>query len=291
MIDRGSTPDLLTSTLKGLNEDAHRWWKRIKSEKLIGTGISQIAAGGMAFIATLAAGQALQGGLRISAATPLGIPVAIGSATVATGGILALRCADAVNLATNIRGDFEVKRDIFVGEVTRSPSLRDLGAGTLSMSLFLGFGGHFAGIAPSALDSVGAFSKPRVALRASLEYATSDERAVINHLGSIFGCHSCGIKKRVGGGMVTYISDHVPPVKYVKVANSKLWRRLTGLKVAQQFLPQCQSCSQAQSTAVRTGHRVLKYHFSALGSRSEHGTGAAIALANVCLGNGKPKKQ
>ncbi len=29
------------------------------------------------------------------------------------------------------------------------------------MSLFLGFGGHFAGIAPSALDSVGAFSKPR----------------------------------------------------------------------------------------------------------------------------------
>ncbi len=46
-----------------------------------------------------------------------------------------------------------------------------------------------------------------------------------------------------------------------------------------------------QSTAVRAGRHVLKYHFSALGSRSEHGTGAAIALANVCLGNGKSKKQ
>ncbi len=38
-----------------------------------------------------------------------------------------------------------------------------------------------------------------------------------------------------------------------------------------------------QSTAVRTGRRVLKYHFSTLGSRSEHGTGATIALANLCL--------
>ncbi len=35
-------------------------------------------------------------------------------------------------------------------------------------------------------------------------------------------------------------------LRYVKEANSKLWRRLIGLKVAQQFLPQCQSCSQAQ---------------------------------------------
>ncbi len=35
-------------------------------------------------------------------------------------------------------------------------------------------------------------------------------------------------------------------LRHVKVANSKLWRRLIGLKVAQQFLPQCQSCSQAQ---------------------------------------------
>ncbi len=39
MIDRGSTPDLLMSTLKGLNEDTRRWWKILKSEKLIGTGI------------------------------------------------------------------------------------------------------------------------------------------------------------------------------------------------------------------------------------------------------------
>ncbi len=35
------------------------------------------------------------------------------------------------------------------------------GAGTLSTSLFLGFGGRFAGVAPSALDSIGAFSRPK----------------------------------------------------------------------------------------------------------------------------------
>ncbi len=36
-------------------------------------------------------------------------------------------CTDAVNLVTNVRGDFEVKKGIFLDEVTRAPSLRDLG--------------------------------------------------------------------------------------------------------------------------------------------------------------------
>lgn len=126
---------------------------------------------------------------------------------------------------------------------------------------------------PSSVISVGVFAhtpwhwspKMRDVIAATGEVATSSQRAAVQKLGKLHGCHHCGSKQifNLAKGFPTnFIADHMPPTKYVNEANSEWYRKIFGgmLRKRQQLLPQCQSCYSKQSAAVRKGVHKVIYH-------------------------------
>mmetsp|Transcript_15753 Transcript_15753/g.23458 ORF Transcript_15753/g.23458 Transcript_15753/m.23458 type:complete len:88 (-) Transcript_15753:44-307(-) len=74
----------------------------------------------------------------------------------------------------------------------------------------------------------------------------------------------------------------MPPLKYAKRSNGRLWRRLTGLKVIQRFYPQCKPCSNIQAQIVRADSRYLKFHhFPTL--HTYHFAGFLLVAGVICL--------
>jgi hypothetical protein len=173
----------------------------------------QIVSGGAVFVLALSLSQVLQGGIfRIAASTPLGIPNLLGAVTVAGASYAAVHTSDAVACALSTH-DLEQARDKLLHRITH-PNSADIGISLFGMGLYKSLGGVFQGVAPSLVDNLGAYSRARASLPASLLYATGEERAVINTFGEVFGCHTCG---RVKGHK--YNADHMPPLKYVKKVN------------------------------------------------------------------------
>lgn len=126
---------------------------------------------------------------------------------------------------------------------------------------------------PSSVISTGVYAhtpwhwSPKMSnvVLATSSVATSNQRAAIQSLGKLHGCHHCGSKQvfNLAKGLPTnFIADHMPPTKIVKEANSKWFRRILGglWKKKQQLLPQCQQCFQVQGTAVRLGVHKAIYH-------------------------------
>ncbi|CAN0501039.1 unnamed protein product, partial [Laminaria digitata] len=50
---------------------------------------------------------------------------------------------------------------------------------------------------------------------ATLEYASDSKRQALGALGRNFGCHSCGVRSPA-----SYIADHMPPLKTVKLVRA-----------------------------------------------------------------------
>ena len=123
----------------------------------------------------------------------------------------------------------------------------------------------FRAVLPSSLLAVGAFAPNTVlhpftsGVRATSAVATAPQRAVMQRLGTIHGCHHCG--NRQGLRRLPFIADHMPPTKTVLEANSRWYRRLPWLPLPanQQLLPQCQTCFGQQGGAVRAGIHRLAY--------------------------------
>ncbi|CAN0006741.1 unnamed protein product [Pylaiella littoralis] len=246
----------------------------------LASGVSQTVGGGAAFVAVLALSQALQGlALRVSCSTPLGVPTAIGLATVATASFTSVRLADGLSsgLDKASRGRPESLHSL-LDAAKRPVSNGEIGACSLGVVLFRALGGKFCSVAPSALHMPGAFSRLSASLPATLEYASDAKRQALSALGRNFGCHTCGNK-----AASSFIADHMPPLKTVKLANAKLWRRALKQTVSQRFYPQCEGCSTLQSAAVRSGVTTLKYHLSLAALRPHHATGALLVLGNLFL--------
>ncbi|KAG5182211.1 hypothetical protein JKP88DRAFT_199443 [Tribonema minus] len=220
--------------------------------------------------------QAVQGAvLRVAASTPLGIPNALGFVTVAGASLVALHVSEAVSTALTT-GNLQLAVQSTI-ETASDPGPAEASAVAFGLALFKCLGGTFGGIAPSLIDNLGAFSRFKASLPATLLYATTEERGVINALGETYGCHSCG--RRAGA---KYNADHMPPLKYVKKANARLWRRVTGLTVTQRFYPQCKPCSDIQAQVVRADGRFVKYHHP-LTVHRYHATGLLLVAGVLCL--------
>uniref|UniRef100_A0A0G4F4F2 Uncharacterized protein n=1 Tax=Chromera velia CCMP2878 TaxID=1169474 RepID=A0A0G4F4F2_9ALVE len=287
---------------------------------------AETVAGGLSFLCVTAAVQSVQYGLSISSSTPLLAPSCgfLGICAASVASCVMSRATGAVvgdfvkhRQETRGKGKFswmavyqrncaEACEHFGVGGMEReknggqpratggrlkkfvsSPGFPMVLGGLLT---FCVLGGRFSSLAPSNLSMPGAHSRLEASLPATFEYANDVERGILNHLGSIFGCHSCGAKKKVG----QFIADHQPPLKiatgrangfFGKVAKytvglfDKQWETgLVGgvLGVRQRFFPQCTSCSKLQSVAVRKGRRVLVTHLTSL--RSFHGSGALVPL-------------
>ena len=109
---------------------------------------------------------------------------------------------------------------------------------SLSMISFIALGfKSFGSILPSSVIQLGSFKKishfPIPGFKGSVpvasETANASQRTQIQRLGKIHGCHQCGSRQLLRSA--NFISDHMPPTAYVKVANQKLWRRVFRIEV------------------------------------------------------------
>jgi len=164
-------------------------------------------------------------------------------------------------------------RDIF-GPSSAEQATSIAGVILVGIACFHALGGKYYSLLPSDYASLGAFRHSRGRTVAGLDYADAKNRGAMDLAGRLIGCHTCGTRRALA-----YIADHQPPLKFVKRANQTWYRRLALGPMAQEFYPQCKTCSNIQSQVVRMepAKRPLNYHWSAL--RAYDGTGLALGFA------------
>lgn len=86
---------------------------------------------------------------------------------------------------------------------------------------------------PSSVIAPGVFSNAlnlyTNSIPATSPIATEGERAKIQRLGKIHGCHQCGSRHLFT--KETFIADHMPPTKFAKEMNNRWWRKLFKIEV------------------------------------------------------------
>ncbi|ORM39610.1 uncharacterized protein BXIN_0248 [Babesia sp. Xinjiang] len=121
---------------------------------------------------------------------------------------------------------------------------------------FMLLGGRLQSFTPSNIAHPGAFAVPSASLLAEgYNYANKRQKQIIQEIGKLYGCHTCG--RSSGSGK--YIADHQPPSGVVK---RRLQRSsikflldnhiipLSLVRPRQYFYPQCPECSAEQAKAV-----------------------------------------
>ena len=260
---------------------------------------TRAAAGGCTFYLALATVQTLAAYARVSAAHRVASVVGLGG--VAGASLVAVwaqdmaahgsrRSLSAVLEDCNVEAVAQfVAPRMFAAAASNSsgdrgedllPRRREMAAGMVvlaGLGLFRLLGGRFFSVLPSDYARLGAF-RPKEMVRATLAYASKSTKRHISWLGSMNGCHTCGTRRG------PFVADHMPPVKFVKEANAKWWRRLTGRTVKQHFYPQCEPCSLVQSHIVKNAHltgaseraKPLRLHLNKF--RAYHLAGVPLAL-------------
>lgn len=256
------------------------------------------ATGGVLFLSGVSVAQVVQKLLRIGSASGFLLPQALGAAAVASSSVLALHFAS-------------IPRDVYQELAVQSRQIKNqswlvLGARhlqpptawrllknrvqercedlphapypvymTMGLLCFKLLGGRMSALAPSPFANLGAFHLKKASLPATVEYATSVERGIIQEFGRLYGCHTCGIKQGV-----RYHADHMPPKLVGSRTDNQFFRRFLGQKTAFRFYPQCESCSNQQGNVVKQWKSTLKMHL--LSFRAYHATGLWLVL--LCTG-------
>jgi len=122
------------------------------------------------------------------------------------------------------------------------------------MFAYKGLGGRFWSISPSTFTNLGSFSRRIMSLPATDSYATSSQRRVIERMGIIGGCHTCGSRQFYRFlSKVKFHADHMPPRSVARQMNESWFRKLLfRSEVKQRFYPQCSSCSNIQGSLLGT---------------------------------------
>ena len=126
-------------------------------------------------------------------------------------------------------------------------------------------GGRFWAIAPSSYTNLGSFARIRGAsLPATEQYASAAQRATLERMGRLWGCHTCGSRRLFATKMklpgmkssALFVGDHMPPKSVAKQINARWYNRLPILrhtsKVTFRFYPQCTPCSNRQGSILST---------------------------------------
>lgn len=258
------------------------------------------------YTAGLALSQGIGSALRISCASPV-IGSLAGMAGVglasAVAGQASLICSKAYYTSPKKLDGYMMAVEKVIASFDVQRALVDV---ILGVTAFKIVGGSFRTVMPSDLSKVGAIAKESIPA-AGMQYATDEKRRELIRMFRRDGCHHCGSTK----GMV--IGDHMPPNKHViqkteailtqavdRLYRNAGFRRMMqslGMRplsdVKQRYFPQCVSCSQKQSAAVRNDrscrvfHRVL--HGGGKGT-GWHYIGIWIGAAHGTIGESTSKK-
>ncbi|GLD96035.1 hypothetical protein PINS_up004713 [Pythium insidiosum] len=284
-----STPPAPVSTalMELADEGVTRLRRQLTSDRSLalydafGAHVVDASTGGVLFWLGITGAQLLQRGLRIGSATRVA-PRVIGTIAVASASTVALHFASLPRelYAQAVSGESHatVATQLQQTVASRVEDLRDAPYPiymVMGVLCFKMLGGRMRSLAPSPFADLGAFHLRKASLPATDEYASAVERGVIQEFGRLFGCHTCGVRKRV-----TYHADHMPPRKVARQMNQQWWRRLSGREVEFRFYPQCSPCSNTQGTVVKRGGNDLRTHVAAL--RMYHTTGLWLVL--LCTG-------
>lgn len=216
--------------------------------------VAEVAGGAAAFAAAIYGAHTIQHALGVHTASRIlgvrALPNLLGVCAVAAASGLSLVAAEAAGAAAAPFADDvrdahgRLRPRPLLGGAVSAPAAALLGG-----ACFVALGGRFWALSPSNLATLGAYARTATgSLPATLNYASSAERAAIQRLGRTIGCHSCGARWGT-----SFIGDHMPPVSEVRRANAALWRRLLRQPVAQRFYPQCKPCSAKQGALLATG--------------------------------------
>jgi hypothetical protein len=132
----------------------------------------------------------------------------------------------------------------------------------LGLLTFKVLGGRFWAISPSSYTHMGSFA--RWSLPCTENYATASQRAMIERMGRLWGCHTCGShmlfkSASQNGQAFRFVGDHMPPKSVAQEMNQS-WLRKVGIlpKVQFRFYPQCVSCSNVQGSILSKATNELK---------------------------------
>lgn len=130
---------------------------------------------------------------------------------------------------------------------------------TIGLVAFKLLGGRFWAIAPSSYTHLGSFARTRWSLPAGKSYATAAQRAKIERLGRMAGCHTCGSHKLFSlSSSARFVGDHMPPKSVAEQMNRTWYRRYLVGPVKFRFFPQCVSCSQKQGSILSKATQELR---------------------------------
>ncbi|CAI5710995.1 unnamed protein product [Hyaloperonospora brassicae] len=260
------------------------------------------ATGGALFLCGVSTAQVAQKLLRIGSASRFLLPQTIGAAAVASSSVLSLHFASIPRdiyqeVAAMSRRAQDEQRGwswLVLGAKNMQPPTAwrlartkvterwdDLSEAPYPVYMVMGLacfkllGGRMSALAPSPFADLGAFHLKKASLPATVDYATSVERGIIQEFGRLYGCHTCGVKRGV-----RYHADHMPPKLVAKRSDAGFVRRTLGWKTTFRFYPQCESCSNQQSSVVKQWKSTLKVHLRS--SRAYHFTGLWLVL--LCTG-------
>lgn len=134
----------------------------------------------------------------------------------------------------------------------------------LGLLTFKALGGRFWAISPSSYTHMGSFA--RWSIPCTENYATATQRSMIERMGRMWGCHTCGSRmmftsasSQGTGQTFRFVGDHMPPKSVAQEMNQS-WLRKVGIlpKVRFRFYPQCVTCSNVQGSILSKATSELK---------------------------------
>lgn len=258
-----SLPPSITSAINKLqasgSNNGNKDWRR----PFLATVLPPCAAS-VSFLCSLAIAQGAGKLLRISCAIPVVAPI-VGGVAVAAASATSAQVSFTVRRICENNGRFE-KLEL----ISREKALFYALFGLVAYKVL---GGRLRNVMPSNVIRPGAHAHSSIPSR-GIRYANDVESGLIKDLFRRYGCHHCG--RRHGSA----IADHMPANMIAKEAMAgNFFTRLLGIRpvLSQRLYPQCLSCSQLQSTALRHGKHKLVFHY-------HRGIPQPPALTGFCIG-------
>uniref|UniRef100_M4BSC9 Uncharacterized protein n=1 Tax=Hyaloperonospora arabidopsidis (strain Emoy2) TaxID=559515 RepID=M4BSC9_HYAAE len=241
------------------------------------------ATGGSLFFCGVSAAQVAQKLLRIGSASRFLLPQFVGAAAVASSSVLSMQFASIPrDIYQEVAAQSRQAKEqrgwswLVLGAKNMQPPTawrlarsklkerwEDLDQAPYPVYMVMGLlcfkllGGRTSALAPSPFADLGAFHLKKASLPATADYATNVERGIIQEFGRLYGCHTVA-----------------------KQADATLVRRILGWKTTFRFYPQCEPCSNQQSSVVKQWKSTLKVHLRSF--RAYHFTGLWLVL--LCTG-------
>jgi hypothetical protein len=255
------------------------WPNRILSQELpllgrkLPSDAWSILAGAVSFGTTLALSTTVQKHvLGLSTGSPAPLPSLVGLASVCLASTTAHQVALATQsyVTTGVWPDdfnlwprsqhspsawFYKNEQVLNLQIAQVP-LHTARIWSFGILAYLCLGGRFWAVAPSSFTTAGSFA--RGSLPATSAYANPRQRLLVERLGRLWGCHTCGTRRLWRRQAVQFNADHIPPLAAGKALEATRWYRLLRRKVAFRFYPQCVSCSPKQGSLLSKATAGLK---------------------------------